>query len=41
MKTSVEKILNEIDKFDNIESRCIVTKFEKKIKKEINMYLRI
>ena len=36
MKTSVEKILNEIDKFDNIESRCIVTKFEKKIKKEIN-----
>jgi hypothetical protein len=36
MKKCIKNLIHEIDLADNIESRCIVTKFEKKIKKEIN-----
>jgi hypothetical protein len=36
MKKCIKYLTHEIDLVDNIESKCIVTKFEKKIKKEIN-----
>tara|TARA_B100000768_G_scaffold93270_1_gene87248 strand:+ start:7563 stop:7943 length:381 start_codon:yes stop_codon:yes gene_type:complete len=36
MKNGAKKILNEIDKFDNIKSRRIIKSFENKIKREIN-----
>ena len=32
MKNGAKKILNEIDKFDNIKSRRIIKSFENKIK---------
>lgn len=39
MKKCIKNLTHEIDLADNIESKCVVTKFEKKIKKEINKQL--
>jgi len=36
MKNCIKNLINEIDKYDNINTRYIVTNFHKKIKKEID-----
>lgn len=39
MKKSIKNLTHEIDLTGNIKSKCIVTKLEKKIEKEINKQL--
>lgn len=36
MKKSIEMLINEIDLEDNIDTKCIISDFEKKIKKDIH-----
>tara|TARA_Y100000389_G_scaffold130801_1_gene128223 strand:+ start:7946 stop:8320 length:375 start_codon:yes stop_codon:yes gene_type:complete len=36
MKKCIKNLTHEIDLADNIESKCVVINFERKIKKEIN-----